>query len=283
MSKYVLLAETGSDIPAETARQKGIYLVPMHVNMGNQTLDDGTFPPSDVISYYENTGEPPRSSACTPEDFAVIFDRIHREHPDKHILYVAYSAVTTCSFQNALTASEGRGYVTCMDTKQVSGGQHVAVMQIYELLEKNPEMSLAEIKKAVQELAENVHMGFVPSTLKYLHAGGRLSNAAYVAGQILNIHPRVEIKDGYLVATRKYRGSMKHIAVKLIQEMTVMYNFRKDHIWLLRSPGLSEEVQRIAEQTAREQGYQQIIWVDTGCVITVHSGPGAFGVIGIET
>ena len=40
MGNIVLLAETGSDIPPETARQYGIYIVPMHVSFGEETRDD---------------------------------------------------------------------------------------------------------------------------------------------------------------------------------------------------------------------------------------------------
>lgn len=44
MSNIILVAETGSDIPKDIAEQLGIFLVPMHVTMGNDTFDDGTFP-----------------------------------------------------------------------------------------------------------------------------------------------------------------------------------------------------------------------------------------------
>ena len=50
--KIVLVAETGSDITPELAEEYGIFLVPMHVSMGDQTLDDGAFPPEDVCAYY---------------------------------------------------------------------------------------------------------------------------------------------------------------------------------------------------------------------------------------
>lgn len=51
----ILVAETGSDTPASVAEELGIILVPMHVNMGDQTLDDGTFPPADICAYYDRT------------------------------------------------------------------------------------------------------------------------------------------------------------------------------------------------------------------------------------
>ena len=93
----VLLAETGSDITPEIAKEYGIYIVPMHVQMGDITKDDGTFPPEEVCVYYERTGKVPKTSGSTPEDFEIILEKIHNENPDKHILYLAYSAVTTCS------------------------------------------------------------------------------------------------------------------------------------------------------------------------------------------
>ena len=105
--KIVLIAETGSDITPELAEEYGIVLVPMHVSMGDQTLDDGAFPPEDVCAYYNATGKVPQTSASMPDDFTKVLDDIHRQWPDKHILHLAYSASTTCSYQNAILAAEG--------------------------------------------------------------------------------------------------------------------------------------------------------------------------------
>ena len=53
MAKKILItAETGSDISREMAEELGIQLIPMHVSLGNETLDDGTFPPEDVCAYH---------------------------------------------------------------------------------------------------------------------------------------------------------------------------------------------------------------------------------------
>lgn len=44
MNKYILLVETGADMPAELADRFGIYQVPMHVSFGTETRDDGKIP-----------------------------------------------------------------------------------------------------------------------------------------------------------------------------------------------------------------------------------------------
>lgn len=81
----VLVAETGSDIPPQIAEQYGIYLVPMHVSFGNQTKDDGSFPAEEICDYFNRTGQVPKTSGCTPEDFHRVFERVKQEHPGKHI------------------------------------------------------------------------------------------------------------------------------------------------------------------------------------------------------
>ena len=52
MSKIILVAESGSDITPELAERYNIQIVPMHVNFGDETLDDGSFPPEQIVEYY---------------------------------------------------------------------------------------------------------------------------------------------------------------------------------------------------------------------------------------
>ena len=123
-------------------------------------------------------------------------------------------------------------------------------------------------------------MSFLPEDLEYLRAGGRVSNAVCLGGKLLNIHPSIETVDGYLVAKKKYRGRMERIAIKFLEEFTQKENLLKEHLWLLWSTGLSVEVRNKVEEAAKKLEYKNIIWIKTGCVITTHGGPGAFGMAG---
>lgn len=282
MSNIILVAETGSDITPALAKENGIYLVPMHVSLGETTLDDGSFPPEDVCAYYDRTGKVPRTSASNPEDFTVVFDKIHAEHPDKQILHLAYSAVTTCSYQNAILASENRGYVRSVDTKHVSVGQASVVLAVAQLLREQPEITLDEAAEAAKRIAEKTQMCFIPDNLDYLRAGGRVSNAVALVGNILSLHPCIKIIDGKLMAQKKYRGSTKKVIPKLIADFAEKHALKKDLIRFINTPALSEECRAVAEETARDMGFKRIEWMKTGCVITCHGGPGAFGVVGVS-
>ena len=283
MSSIILVAETGSDITPELARQYHIRVVPMHVAFGTETRDDASFPPEEIRDYYLRTGKLPTTSGSTPEDFTVMFDAIHAEHPDAQILYLAYSAVTTCSYQSAQIAAEGRDYVTAVDTKQVSVGQCAVVVATARLLEQNPDMDIKEAAKAAEAFSEQVQMGFLPDNLEFLRAGGRVSNAACLGSRILSLHPCIEILNGKLLATKKYRGKMVKVAAQLVEEYAEKYQLDRSELWFIYTVGLDEEVRRAAEEAAKRCGFAQLNWVRANGVITTHGGPAAFGVAGFRS
>lgn len=283
MNKYILLAETGADVPADIVRKYGIQLVPMHVSFGGTTRDDGDFPTEEIFAYYQKTGTLPQTSGSTPNDFEAVFDRIHEQYPNGHILHLAYSAATTCSYQSAQIAAEGRDYVTSIDTKHVTAGQTLVILSMAHYLEANPGCSLQDAVKKAEEYSRRCRMGFFPGDLVYLKAGGRVSNAAYLGAKLLSLSPLIEMQDGRLEATKKYRGSMKNIAPKLVRNFIEEQQLnRQEPLGLVYSLGLEEEIRASTEAVASEMGFQKIIWVQTGCVVSTHSGPGAFGICGFS-
>lgn len=282
MKKYIILAETGADIPQELVNQYGIYTVPMHVSFGNQTKDDGSFPTSEVFDYYKKSKELPRTSGCNITDFDKVFDKIHENHPESRILYFAYSAATTCSYQSAAISAQGRDYVTAFDTRQVSAGQCLFVVLMARYLEKHPDAELSAVLEKAEEYRSSCHMGFFPGDLDYLRAGGRVSNVAYLGAKILSLNPLIELVDGKLIATKKYRGNMDRAAKKLFAEFIEKYQLSKEILYFPYSPGLSQDTMKAIEDHAISLGFQEIRWIQTGSVVSTHSGPGAFGVSGIS-
>lgn len=282
MGKYLILAESGGDVPKEMAEKYGIYIIPMHVSFGNETKDDGFFPTTDIFDYYKNTGKLPKTAACNSYEFEEMYDKIHAEHPDSHILYLAYSAVTTSTYQSGLVAMEGRDYITPFDTKFCSAGQAYVILLMARYIEEHPDASIEEIIAYGEDIRPRTHMGFFPGDLDYLRAGGRVSNAAYMGAKILSLNPLIEINDGYLVASKKYRGKMNKVSKKLLREYVEEHHFTKDLLFLIHSPRFPESQMEELTQIAKELGFQEIRWICTGSVVSTHSGPGAFGVVGLS-
>ena len=283
MKKIIVVAETGSDVTEELAKKYGIELVPMHVSFDTETLDDGTFPVEQIVEYYNTTGKLPKTSGSTPGDFEAKFDEIHATYPDSQILYLAYSAITTCSYQSAIIASENRDYITAIDTKQVSVGQANIVCKMAEIINAHPDMEIEETVKIANELIERANMCFTPDNLEFLRAGGRVSNVAFLGASILGLHPCIELIDGKLMATKKFRGKMKKVAPQLIKEYIENYKLdRNETLWIIYTVGLSDEIKTIAKETIAEYGFSKIEWIQAHGVITTHGGPAAFGIAGFS-
>lgn len=280
MSSIILVAETGSDITEELAREYGIAMVPMHVNFDDETYDDGSFPIQKICDFYKETGRLPKTSGSTPEDFIKVFDELQTKYPESEILYLAYSAVTTCSYQSAVIAAEDREKITIIDTKQVSVGQANVVITMAEWLKTNPQANMEQAVAKVQELIERAKMCFVPDNLEFLRAGGRVNNAAYIGSRLLSIHPCIEILEGKLVATKKYRGKMTKVAAQLVREYAENYKMDKECIWLVYTVGLTQEVKDAVKEAIAEYGFKNQRWIMANGVITTHGGPAAFGFAG---
>ncbi len=282
MKNIILVAESGSDITPELAAKYNIYVPPMHVNFGEETWDDGTFPAQRIVDYYREGGKLPKTSGCTPGDFIKVFDEIHELYPEAQILYLAYSAVTTCSYQSAVIAADDRDYITIMDTKQVSIGQCAIVIAVAKELEANPDITMDELVKKAEEYIARANMCFAPDNLEFLRAGGRVSNVAFLGAQLLNLHPCIEILDGKLTATKKYRGKMTKVAASLVKDYAEKYNLDRKQLWLVHTVGIADEVKTSAEKAAKEEGFEEIIWIQCNGVITTHGGPKAFGLAGFS-
>jgi DegV family protein with EDD domain len=282
--KIILSAETGSDIPKELAEELGIVLIPMHVSMGSETLDDGAFAPEEVCAYYNKNGKVPTTSGSTPYDFEAVYDKLFEENPDLQILHLAYSAVTTCSYHSVELAIEDKPYeknVRLVDTKHVSVGQGAVVIAVSEWLSEHPEATLDEAAAAAVKITEQTKMCFIPDNLDYLRAGGRCSNAAALVGNLLQLHPCIEIIDGRLLAGKKYRGKLSKVAATLLKEFAAKHQLTKEHIYFINTPYMNEDVRTALNTEASAMGFEKITWIKTGCVITCHGGPGAFGIVGI--
>ena len=282
MKKYYIVTETGGDLFKSDAEKYEIEIVPMHVQMEGESRDDGAFPVTDVFESYRRTKVLPKTSATNPHEYKEAFDRILAKNPDAHIVHVAYSAITTASYHNAVLAAEDMTNVTHIDTKQVTGGQRAVVLKVAEFIEANPDATPQQIKEYGEMMAEKARFGFFPGDLEYLKAGGRVSNAAYLVASMLNLKPLIEMIDGKLVGTKKYRGTNEKVFVKFLDEYLTENKFEKETFFMVYSEGMAASLKQQLADIAVKHGYEGFTWVPTGCVIATHAGPGAFGAGGFK-
>jgi len=282
MKKYIITTESGSDLSKEIINRYNIHVVPMHVTMRDETYPDGSFDVKKVFDYYEETGNLPKTSGSTPQDNTEVFQKVFEKYPDACIIHIGYSAVTTVSFNAAKIAAQDFDNIYLVDSKHVSVGAAVIVKAAAQFIEDNPDTSPEDIIAFVEDIRERTHMYFLPKTLLYLKAGGRVSNLAYYGANLLKIQPSIVLKNGYLVSGDKYRGSFDNCLKKMIDSFFESHNIDPD-TFMVGGAYVKEETQKeMIYNLIRGYGVQNPVWMEAGCVIASHGGPGAIGIAGIE-
>lgn len=280
MKKYILVTESGTDLPKDLEKLHNIYVLPMHVVMDDVDYKDGAIQVTEIYDYHKRTKKIPTTSAVNPNEYEELFQKITKENPGCIIIHIGYSSKASCTYQNANIGSAGMKNVLHVDSLNVSGGEAAIVLKAANLIENFSDIEPMDLVEKIEQYVKRARVSFIPGELEYLKAGGRLSNASYLGATILQIKPVVEILDGKLVVTQKYRGSIKRVAEKYVNEYIEKCNMDREQVYFIYSLGLDEEVKQCVEEIAKEKGFKNINWIQTGCVISTHGGPGAIGVVG---
>lgn len=282
MTQFIITTESGADLPQEIVDRYNIQVVPMHVTMGDETRPDGSFPVEEVFEYYEKTNTLPKTSGSTPGDFAKVFREIKEANPDAHIIHIAYSAVTTVSYNSAQIAAEDFDNIYSVDSKNVTLGLSTIVQETAKFIEANPDTTAQEIVAFVEELRERIRFIFLPQTLLYLKAGGRVSNLVFHGATLLNIHPTIVLENGYLVSGKKFRGNFERCVKKMIDNFFSQYDIDPSTVRVGGTPGITDQQKVKVYELLESHNATNKEWFGTGAVISTHGGPGALELVGIE-
>ncbi|MBM7573014.1 DegV family protein [Aquibacillus albus] len=282
MRKIILTTESGADLPTDLAEKHDVQVVPMHIVMDGKDYLDGSLPVKDLYDYYDRTKQIPSTTATNIHEYQHFFKKIKTDFPDCTIVHIGYTSKASSSFQNAVNAAEDFDDVMLIDALNVTGGLAAIVMYAVTLLEKKPTIEPAHLVEKIKSKVPKSRLAFVPGKLEFLRAGGRVSNAAYLGASLLKIKPRIDLMEGKLVSTKKYRGKMSSVTEKLMRDYLEQYNIDREKLYLIYSLGLDEKIKHRMGEIAKEAGFKHVSWIQAGAVISTHAGPGGFGIAGLE-
>ena len=282
MKKYVIVTESGADLSREMIEKHDIRVAQMHVEFDGRDHLDNSVSMERLTAYYERTGKVPKTSGVNPSQYEEIYFAVKNENPDAIILHICYSAQLSCGYQSSIIADDGTIPIYHIDAKNVSIGHAFIVMKTIELIEKRPDIEPEELVGLVEAIAAKTRFSFVPGNLDYLRAGGRVSNAQYLSATLLKVRPLIEVINGLMISTKRYRGSIQKIIHKMLSDYFAKYSIDKESIFFVYACALDNAIKEDMEKQAAEAGIRDVVWLNTGGVITSHSGPGGLGIAGME-
>ncbi|MCA1041510.1 DegV family protein [Bacillus infantis] len=282
MKKIILTTESGADLPADLAERYNVQVVPMHIVMDGKDYLDGHLPVEDIYDYYARTKKIPSTTSTNSYEYEEFFAKIREDYPDCIIIHIGYTSKASSSFQNAVIAAEEFEDLFLIDALNVTGGLAAVVIYAAQQLEQDPGIEPAALVEKIESIVPKSRLAFIPGSLDFLRAGGRVSNMAYLGGTLLKIKPCIELVEGKLVSTKKYRGKMSTVAEKMMQDYLNDYKIDRDQLYFIYSIGLDENIKKRMDEIAADAGFKNVMWIQAGGMISTHSGAGGFGVAGLE-
>lgn len=276
-----IVTDSTADLSPELISRYNIEVIPLSVYFGEQVYRDGVdLTPDQFLEKINTSQEFPKTAQVTPAEFLKIFRRLLDEGHE--IFYTGISSKLSGTYTSAcLAAEELKGApIAITDSLNLSTGIGIQVLYAAELAAEG--VPLAEIAQRVSAMARRVRCSFIVNTMDFLLKGGRVTKAQAIIGNVLQIHPRIEVVDGKMIVPEKFRGSKAKANARLI-EWAVNAKERIDKHRLFVTHGYDHDsANYIAEQLREMKVAREILVTQAGAVISSHCGPGTVGIIYAE-
>lgn len=272
-----ITTDSTCDLPAPLLDQHNISVTPLGIIKGGKLYRDGLdIRTADIAAHVDAGGEITTTNAVNIADYQDLF-RAETEKYDA-VIHINIGQGFSCCYQNAKLAAEEIPEVYVVDSGNLTVGHGLMVLAAAEAAEAGH--SVTEILDILDGMARRMETSFVLDRLDYMKKGGRCSTVTALGANLLKLHPCVDVIDGRMSVTKKYRGSMEKVLGEYIRDRlagrTDIDTRRAFLVDTCRTPGLAET----ARTAAAEMGvFGQILEAKAGCTIFSHCGPDTLGLV----
>jgi len=269
-----IVTDSVAEIPQAIIDKYDITVIPLYVNIMDQSFLDGMDINAQTVCEYINQGYYPQTSQAPPHEFYQVFDRLTSNGDE--VLAITMSSQLSGTYQAALAAKEQLPdrKITVHDSMGVSLGQGLQVIEAAKmaLLGKLTE----EILPYLHRIRSKMNYAIIINSLEYIFKGGRISKAQYIAGNLLNLK-LVCGSDGTgkISLVDKFIGKEKSI-VRWISRHLSNLNLKDKTVGLctFNNEKLLEEVKALVQK----HNPKEIIVSQFSSTVACYAGPNAIGI-----
>ena len=210
MKKIAITLDSACDLSKELIDKYDFKVIPFGVNMGDKFFYDGEVEPLEIFEYADKNKTLPKTNAVNEEAFKEFFENILKDYDA--IIHFDISSEMSSAYNNAVNAAKNFKNVYVIDSRTLSTGISLEAIYAKKLTEtiSSPEEIVEMVKKRIPK----VQASFIIERLDYLYKGGRCSGLALLGANLLRIRPEIEVIDGNMKNTEKFRGKMADCVTK---------------------------------------------------------------------
>ena len=272
-----ITTDSTCDLPAWLLERHHISVIPLGIVKGDKLYRDGIdIRTSDIAAHVNAGGDITTTNAVNIADYEVLF-RQQMEQYDAVIHLNIGTGFSSCHQTARLPAEEVPG-VYVVSSENLSVGHGVMVLAAAEAAEDGK--SVAEILGMLEEMTSRIELSFVLDRLDYMKKGGRCSAVTALGANLLKLHPCIEVVDGKMCVTKKYRGSMEKVVADYIRERLEGRTDLDTSRIVVVDTCEDDRLASIARAYLKEDGrFGEILEAKAGCTIFSHCGPNVLGLL----
>ncbi len=278
MSKVKIISDSTCDLSEELLIQYDIAVLPHPIVRDGELLQDNvSITPDDIYAHYERAGRLCTTSAPNAYDY----EQFWRPWLDEgyEIVHFTISSEMSTAYNQAVLAAEETGHVYPVDSRSLSTGIGLLVLEACDLRDQG--FAAEEIAARVREDSAKCQASFLVDVIEYLWKGGRCSSVAAIGANLLKLKPRIDVQNGKMLSTKKYRGkTTKCFAAYADDLLKGKDNIRQNRIFITHS-GIDEDIIQLVQDKIRQwqPGVEHIYVTRAGGTISCHCGPGTLGIL----
>lgn len=212
--RIAILTDTGTNVPAEFAAAHDVRTVALTVNYADGTYRSGVDITTDeVIDRFAT--EIPTTSLPSPSDIQAALDQARSDGYERAVFVTISSGLSATYATAAMVSEQMEGFpVEMVDTKSIGVAAGMVVMAAVRMVEEG--VPFEQLRDKLEELSADTRVYFTVRDLYYLRNGGRINEATYRLGSVLNLKPVFFCDaEGKYATVKKCRGWDKALAAEL--------------------------------------------------------------------
>ena len=279
MSDFIIATASTADLPREWLDGHHIPFISYTYTVNDELREDDCREESRAAAFAGmRAGDLLKTSMINEFVYYDFFKELVDGGRD--VIFLDMSQKMSASYANCLEAGEmirkeypARRF-TIMDTRCISGGLGILVKEMVHRMEQG--MGFDEVVAWGEANKLKVVHRFTVNDLKYLKAGGRVSNASALVGAMLQIKPIIYVPDeGTLEVLKKVRGraaALGEIRDGVLRDIADM-DAADVRLTLLHADCLAD-AEWLRDELAAARPGAAIEITTLGVVIGAHCGPG---------
>ncbi|NLL21887.1 MAG: DegV family protein [Firmicutes bacterium] len=269
-----IVTDSIADLPREYIEKYAITVLPLNINIGNNTFLDGiNISPAQVCDYMQK-GEIPKTSQVPPIKFYNAFEELTRNGDE--VIAILMSSQLSSTYNSAVLSRNQLPdrKIAVLDSKGVSLGQGLQVIEAARMAAAGK--MFEEITKRVKILSQKMTYAIIINTLEYVFRGGRISKAQYIAGNLLHLNLVCSSDgNGKIIIADKFRGKERSILRWVSQHIPRLnLNSKTVGINMINNEKLLQEVKALIQKHKP----REIIESHIGSTVACYAGPNAIGI-----